>query len=138
MLKNACFFWSLLRWVFLTYLSRPERFRYPEMPLIFVSISHFFNCLSYLLHLLLGDQASCSAKINSYDLIQNGPDGNRKCSKFTVFLIKKYCQYIKKLILKMSIFKSLFGHYDYLAVFLFFCESLVSDFGLLLAPGFQI
>lgn len=65
----------------------PERFKYPEQPIIFIAISHLFNCLSYIIHFLFGTSASCTSNTHPV-LIKNGPNGNSHCS--VVFIIWEY------------------------------------------------
>ena len=51
------------------------------------AISHLFNCISYIAHILFGETASCTTGPDSV-LIENGPNGNSRCS--TVLIIWEY------------------------------------------------
>lgn len=56
----------------LSYLIDRHRFRYPQQPVIYLSISYLVVALSHLAGLLLGEQASCINGSGGYRLVVQG------------------------------------------------------------------
>ncbi|XP_076303950.1 frizzled-2-like [Tachypleus tridentatus] len=77
----------------LTFIVDPERFRYPERPIIFLSACYLVVALTYVVGLFLGDKVSCNEPFDppggktGVEMVQTITQGSKKESCTILFML---------------------------------------------------